>query len=74
MARADGTTGSEGFVFTNSYQTSTSYELQGGLEIVKTLNGHDLHAGMFSFTVTGEVMLQSKSSTSCCARMRASSP
>lgn len=54
VARDDGTTGSEGFVFTNSYQTSTSYELQGGLEIVKTLNGHDLHAGMFGFTVTGE--------------------
>lgn len=54
VARADGTTGSEGFIFTNSYQTSSSYELQGGLEIVKTLNGHDLHAGMFGFTVTGE--------------------
>lgn len=54
VARDDGTTGSEGFIFTNSYQTSTSYELQGGLEIVKTLNGHDLHAGMFDFTVTGE--------------------
>lgn len=54
VARADGTTGSEGFIFTNSYQTSTSYELQGGLEIVKTLNGHDLHAGMFGFMVTGE--------------------
>lgn len=54
VARADGATGSEGFIFTNSYQTSTSYELQGGLEIVKTLNGHDLHAGMFCFTVTGE--------------------
>lgn len=54
VARADGATGSEGFIFTNSYQTSTRYELQGGLEIVKTLNGHDLHAGMFSFTVTGE--------------------
>lgn len=54
VARDDGTTGSEGFIFTNSYQTSTSYELQGGLEIVKTLNGHDLHAGMFGFTVTGE--------------------
>lgn len=54
VARADGTTGSEGFIFTNSYQTSTSYELQGGLEIVKTLNGRDLHAGMFGFTVTGE--------------------
>lgn len=54
VARADGTTDSEGFIFTNSYQTSTSYELQGGLEIVKTLNGHDLHAGMFGFTVTGE--------------------
>lgn len=54
VARADGANGSEGFIFTNSYQTSTSYELQGGLEIVKTLNGHDLHAGMFGFTVTGE--------------------
>lgn len=54
VARDDGTTGSEGFIFTNSFQTSTSYELQGGLEIAKTLNGHDLHAGMFSFTVTGE--------------------
>lgn len=54
VARADGTTGSEGFIFTNSYQTSTSYELQGGLEIVKTLNGRDLHAGMFGFTVTGK--------------------
>ena len=54
VARADGATGSEGFIFTNSYQTSTSYELQGGLEIVKTLNGHDLHAGMFGCTVTGE--------------------
>ena len=54
VARADGTTGLEGFIFTNSYQTSTSYELQGGLEIVKTLNGHGLHAGMFGFTVTGE--------------------
>lgn len=54
VARDDGTTGSEGFIFTNRYQTSTSYELQGGLEIVKTLNGHDLHAGMFGFTVTGE--------------------
>lgn len=54
VARADDTTGSEGFVFTNRYQTSTSYELQGGLEIVKTLEGKDLHAGMFGFTVTGE--------------------
>lgn len=54
VARADGTTGSEGFVFTNRYSTSTSYELQGGLEIVKTLEGKDLHAGMFGFTVTGE--------------------
>lgn len=54
VARADGTTGSEGFIFTNRYRTSTSYELQGGLEIVKTLYGHDLHAGMFGFTVTGE--------------------
>lgn len=54
VARPDGTTGSEGFIFTNSYQTSTSYELQGGLEIVKTLEGKDLHAGMFGFTVTGE--------------------
>lgn len=54
VARADGATGSEGFIFTNSYQTSTSYELQGGLEIVKTLSGHDLHAGMFGFTVTGK--------------------
>ncbi len=54
VARADGTTGSEGFIFTNRYQTSTSYELQGGLEIVKTLYGKDLHAGMFGFTVTGE--------------------
>ena len=54
LARGDGTTGSEGFIFTNSYQTSTSYELQGGLELVKTLSGHDLHAGMFGFTVTGE--------------------
>ena len=52
VARDDGTTGSEGFIFTNSYSTSTSYELQGGLEIVKTLNGKDLHAGMFGFTVT----------------------
>lgn len=54
VARGDGATGSEGFIFTNSYQTSTSYELQGGLELVKTLSGHDLHAGMFGFTVTGE--------------------
>lgn len=54
VARADGTTDSEGFIFTNSYSTSTSYELQGGLEIVKTLEGKDLHAGMFGFTVTGE--------------------
>lgn len=54
VARGDSTTGSEGFIFTNSYQTSTSYELQGGLELVKTLSGHDLHAGMFGFTVTGE--------------------
>lgn len=54
VARDDGTTGSEGFIFTNRYRTSTSYELQGGLEIVKTLNGHDLHVGMFGFTVTGE--------------------
>lgn len=54
VARADGTTGLEGFIFTNRYQTSTSYELQGGLEIAKTLKGKDLHAGMFGFTVTGE--------------------
>ena len=54
VARADGTTGSEGFIFTNRYRTSTSYELQGGLELVKTLSGHDLHAGMFGFTMTGE--------------------
>lgn len=54
VARADGTTGSEGFIFTNSYKTSTSYELQGGLEIVKTLYGKDLHAGMFGFTVTAD--------------------
>lgn len=54
VARADGTTGSEGFIFTNSYSTSTSYELQGGLEIAKTLKGKDLHAGMFGFTVTAD--------------------
>lgn len=54
VVRADGTTGSEGFIFTNSYSTSTSYELQGGLEIVKTLEGKDLHAGMFGFTVTAD--------------------
>lgn len=54
VARADGTTGSEGFIFTNRYRTSTSYELQGGLEIVKTLEGKDLHAGMFGFTVTAD--------------------
>lgn len=54
VARADGTTGSEGFIFTNRYRTSTSYELQGGLELVKTLSGHDLYAGMFGFTVTGK--------------------
>lgn len=54
VARADGTTGSEGFIFTNRYRTSTSYELLGGLEIVKTLIDKDLHAGMFGFTVTGE--------------------
>lgn len=54
VARADGATGSEGFIFTNSYNTSTSYELQGGLEIVKTLEGKDLHAGMFGFTVTAD--------------------
>lgn len=54
VARADGTIGSEGFIFTNSYSTSTSYELQGGLEIVKTLEGKDLHAGMFGFTVTAD--------------------
>ena len=54
VARPDGTTGSEGFIFTNSYRTSTSYELQGGLEIVKTLEGKDLHAGMFGFTVTAD--------------------
>lgn len=54
VTRVDGATGSEGFIFTNRYRTSTSYELQGGLEIVKTLNGHDLHAGMFGFTLTGE--------------------
>ena len=54
VARADGTTGASGFVFTNSYETSTSYELQGGLEIAKTLKGKDLHAGMFGFTVTAD--------------------
>ena len=54
VARPDGTTGSKGFIFTNSYKTSTSYELQGGLEIVKTLEGKDLHAGMFGFTVTAD--------------------
>ena len=54
VARPDGTTGSEGFIFTNSYKTSTSYELQGGLKIVKTLEGKDLHAGMFGFTVTAD--------------------
>lgn len=54
VARDDGTTGSEGFIFTNSYRTSTSYELQGGLKIVKTLEGKDLHAGMFGFTVTAD--------------------
>lgn len=54
VARADGTTGSEGFIFTNSYSTSTSYELQGGLKIAKTLKGKDLHAGMFGFTVTAD--------------------
>lgn len=54
VARADGTTGSKGFIFTNSYSTSTSYELQGGLKIVKTLEGKDLHAGMFGFTVTAD--------------------
>ena len=72
VARADGTTGSEGFIFTNRYRTSTSYELQGGLELVKTLSGHDLHAGMFGFTVTGKD--KDDAATSCCAQMMASSP
>ena len=71
VARDDGTTGSEGFIFTNSYQTSTSYELQGGLEIVKTLNGHDLHAGMFGFTVTGEDTADTASTEKLKALLRA---
>ena len=71
VARADRETGSEGFVFTNRYSASTSYELQGGLEIVKTLNGHDLHAGMFGFTVTGEDTADTASTEKLKALLRA---
>ena len=47
VARADGTTGSGGFIFPNRDRTPTRYELPGGLELVKTLSGHRLPAGMF---------------------------
>lgn len=38
--------------FTNTYTSELSYSAAGGLVITKTLNGHNMAAGQFTFTVT----------------------
>ena len=38
--------------FTNTYTSELSYSAAGGLVITKTLNGHSMAAGQFTFTVT----------------------
>lgn len=38
--------------FTNTYTSELSYSAAGGLVITKTLNGHNMTAGQFTFTVT----------------------
>ena len=38
--------------FTNTYTSELSYSAVGGLVITKTLNGHSMAAGQFTFTVT----------------------
>ena len=38
--------------FTNTYTSELSYSAAGGLVITKTLNGHNMAAGQFAFTVT----------------------
>lgn len=40
--------------FTNTYASELSYSAAGGLVITKTLNGHSMAAGQFTFTVTPE--------------------
>lgn len=40
--------------FTNTYTSELSYSAAGGLVITKTLNGHNMAAGQFTFTVTPE--------------------
>ena len=38
--------------FTNTYTSELSYSAAGGLVITKTLNGHSMAGGQFTFTVT----------------------
>ena len=40
--------------FTNTYESSLDYTAVGGLQITKVLNGRDMEAGQFTFTVTPE--------------------
>ncbi len=45
-------TKTENPAFTNTYTSELSYSAAGGLVITKTLNGHNMAAGQFAFTVT----------------------
>lgn len=38
--------------FTNTYQSELNYDAKGGLAIVKEMEGHDIAADQFEFTVT----------------------
>ena len=44
----------ENGTFTNMYESSLDYTAVGGLQITKVLNGRDMEAGQFTFTVTPE--------------------
>ena len=40
-------------LFTNSFNATTTYGEEGGLNVTKTLNGRTLKADMFEFTISG---------------------
>ncbi len=46
--------GTAGAAFANKYQSSLDYGAAGGVKVSKTLNGRNMKAGEFSFTITGQ--------------------
>ena len=51
LSTTAGVTAANG-TFTNTYESSIDYTAVGGLQITKVLNGRDMEAGQFTFTVT----------------------